>query len=73
MNDPTADPTADPPDWCAECGRQQLASCWMLTARAVLCDECAARLRWHLDEARQLAGIVGLSLEQLRFAVGGVS
>jgi len=67
------DPTADPPDWCAECGRRGLESCWLLTPRAVLCDECATRLRWHLDEARQLAGIVGLSLDQLRLAVGSAS
>jgi hypothetical protein len=55
-------------DSCVECGTMHLPTTWIVGS-ACLCDSCASRLHWHLEEARQLGALVGLDLEQLRQAV----
>ena len=55
-------------DECIECGTSHLPTTWIV-GNACLCDSCASRLHWHLEEARQLGALVGLDLEQLRLAV----
>lgn len=54
---------------CTECGSYSLPIATPI-GRGVLCPECAIHVKWRLAEAKQLADLVGLTLEELRVAVG---